>query len=346
MDSNCANLINVLLNTICKVRNQLNGITEGPEGPVGPTGPMGFRLTQVTMVDPIQGSDSTGSFGGSAFSTIQAALNAIPTATNASEMRRQWVILVAPNTYDESLSIDLSGKLVTIIGLGQWNLGEWSGSAWEATNNRSIYITHSSGSLIDSIVPSFSLGTVSWVGEGFTSHPSYASRPRVSGTLYVDTPVDLQLNLGADFFGFGNVLSMSTSGAGNVYMYLRSGRCRGEVSGLGNCILQSVDRWQFDGDISIKYYSNIQTSAFGSGVMTVLQFPPNLESALSNWGFYRCYFPTAFEFIGPAGTTVYSLYNSTATGIFRVDGPSNYYFVINAGLLSTGTKTVIDNLTP
>jgi hypothetical protein len=80
---------------------------QGPAGPQGPQGPGIYPQGNVAIVDAIYGNDSTASVGGTAFSTVAAAINAVTSGQT---------VYILPGTYNLSAGITIPSG-VSIRGM-------------------------------------------------------------------------------------------------------------------------------------------------------------------------------------------------------------------------------------
>lgn len=71
------------------------------------------------------------------FKTIQQALNAVPAATTAADMRKgPWQIHIASGTYDEALSFSVTAKQVMLVVHGIVLIGTFDAAGWLVSGTR------------------------------------------------------------------------------------------------------------------------------------------------------------------------------------------------------------------
>lgn len=290
----------------------------------------------VAIVDPVLGNDAAGQFGNlaRAFKTIQAALDQIPSPTNAPTARAVWTVIVSPATYDEDLSVDLTGgKHVIIASWGPWNLGTFNAADWQPSGvRRNITITTSSNVVYDTIRPAFSMQPMLPAGEALTTHQAYVTRPRISGAIDLSgvaggTP-SLELTLSCEIFGTtgGSGGDSLVGGATIVQSYIYHSRLRGKLTGA-NWNFQINERTRFGGLVTVSGYSTILSCRFDAGMTTTSA----ANAGILPGGFYDSDF--AGTFTGPAGA-------------LRLDGATDYWFRSNGAVLAGGaTKALQESVT-
>lgn len=284
----------------------------------------GAAASEFTKITLITGGDAVSSPTTTAtFTTIQAALNAIPTGTTSTNIRKVYTILIPQGTYDEDLTIDITNCHIQLLALGPVNLGLFNNTFWAASNSRSITINCTSSG-IDSIRPTLGIGTYIPYGTNQTTHPSYSTGFRISGNITWNVTsisfTNAELYLDAEVFG--NVDS-SISVTHNFHLYFTRARVRGTVPGTRN-LIQLADWCVFTGLVTCQTYSTIRHSVF-SGGMTVSSAA---GGGVKPFGMFASDFFGTFT--GPALS-------------FAIDNSTDYYFTLNSGVLAGGaTKTFID----
>lgn len=282
----------------------------------------GASLTIPTQIQLLTGSDATGAGTAiGAFTTIQGAINAVPTGGTSTSIRKVYTILIPPGTYDESLTVDITNRHIQLIALGAVNIGLFNNTFWAASNTRNITILNTAGG-VDSIRSTFGMGSCVHQGTASTTHPAYSTAFRLSGSVIWSTQpagfTDVELYLDADIFGDVDTSAFATH---NFHLYFNKARVRGQVKGTRN-VLQMVDDSTFDGLVTARGYSLMRHSSFAGGITvstaTTAGFRP--------FGMMGC--DVQGTFTGPAASMV-------------LDGTSAYYFTANAGILAGGATQII-----
>lgn len=291
---------------------------------IGGAGVNFWDLTKVTLV---AGGDATSGTLDviTTYTTIQAALNAIPNGTSSTNIRKVYTVLIPPGTYDEDLTVDITRCHIQLLALGAVNLGLFNNTFWAASNTRNITINCTT-TAIDSIRSTLGIGTYIPYGLAHTTHPAYSTAFRISGSIIWNVTsvgfVDVELYTGAEVFGD---IDSSSAATHNFHLYLTRARVRGAVKGARN-VLQLADWCTFDGLVTCSSYSTLRNTTFGSG-MTV--------SSASGGGvkpfvMVGCDFSGTFT--GPAASLV-------------LDNTTDSFFTTNAASLAGGaTKTFVDSV--
>lgn len=310
----------------------------GPTGPccTGPTGPGSPVTSQWTaLVDPALGDDATGVVGdlSKPFATIQGALNAIPAPVDGATARRAFTVLVSPGTYDEDLTVDLTGgKHVTLASWGPWNLGLFNAPDWQPSGPaRSINIITTNNVTFDFINPAFAIEPMLPANIGDETEIAQVQVPRISGqivlagiapgTLAVDVSVMAQI------YGIANAAIVA--GAAEVFLRVHRSRVRGTVTGSA-LILQDANESRFDRLLDIEAYGRLSQCFFGDG-MTIIGTSP---SSGTTPGFYLCNVNGVFT--GPTGIDAYWF-----------DEVTSYWFVVNGATFGGGvTRRLVEESNP
>jgi len=319
--------------------NQFERYQAGAWGPFGGGGGGGFNSAYLIYVawDAAPAGDGS---AGNPFNTIQAAINTIPEATDSVTVRRVYVVLIAPGSYDEDLNIDITRRRIVLLGQGPWNLGSFQGTFWAPAPPpfgtevlRNINVTNTKSS-IDSIRCALSIGTVIPHGNCMTSHPSYITGARISGVINFSSSVFADIEFSARAEIWHGIYQMPGF-VGAIQMYLDRCRVRDNLSGVPtdpvidtpNGRIQYAEYSRFFGRVNINRFSLIRNCLFENG-MTVVAVGADLRPN----GMFQTDF--AGTFTGPANSA-------------RFDGSTNYYFKTNAAILAGGaTKVILDDLVP
>ena len=261
------------------------------------------------------------------YTTIQAAINAIPPA---SELRMIYEVIIPPGTYDEELTIDITNRHIHLISFGAVNIGVFDGpNYWEPSltaPSRNINIVCTAYNT-ESIRPTLGIGTYNPYFNAQTSHPSYSSGFRISGDInwVISSPdyVDVELYFCGELWG--NINSPSTSPSCLRQMYFTKARVRGQILGPGRNAIQLADWARFNGLVTCVGYSTLKNSVFEGG-MTVTSAS---TGGVKPWGMVGCDFYGVFT--GPANSMI-------------LDSTTNYFFTKNGALLGgAATKVFMEN---
>lgn len=287
----------------------------------------------TAIVDPVFGVDASGTFGdlSKPYKTIQAAVDDVPEATDAAEIRRVYVVLISSGTYDEDLVIAGTRRHIALMGLGPWNLGLFDASSWAPTNNRNLTWNVDLGNLAGDIRHSLTVGTVFAPGEGLATHPSYNTGPRISGKIQINdnvvggTTKEVYIQAQAyDFSATGESVSVGGVGAPAGITNFYTWRSRYATAVVGTALrLQWADRVRFGGLVSCNRYSRAQNCQFEAG-MTVVSASADVQPR----GMVDTNF--AGTFTGPVSS-------------FQLDAYTDQFFLASGGVLAGGaTKVFLD----
>jgi hypothetical protein len=262
------------------------------------------------------------------FSTIQAALDVIPTATNAAESRRVFGVVITPGDYDEDLSLDIAGKRVLLLSWGPWGLGTFDTADWAPSGTRRNITISGAAATIDGIRTAFGIATLPEIGQRYTTHQSYFTGARISGQILITaTGGSIELDLEAEVFGTtgasGGVSLDATANNPILQMYLYKGRWRGQILGGTNSQFQHASETRFNGLVSVGAYSLIDRCRIDGGFTVAAAGAAGLQPQ----GFLNSVF-TGGTFTGPAGS-------------LRLDVFTDYWVRTNAIVLAGGATKVL-----
>lgn len=214
--------------------------------------------------------------------TIQGAINSFPAPLNAQDNLRRCVILVAPGKYDESLVLG-PGRIWELLALGPVTLGDGILTNFDSTVSRNVTLQTDSTfefttvpppvPLSNAARPHLFLGTLTWGGEGGSTHSAYSSSWRVSGQIRVistgGTGTTAEIHLASvDCGGID-----SSAGYGGINCYWYQCRFRGAVimgpgttppMGYGQVILAKSCR--FDSVAVVRYFDRVVECRFDAGL--------------------------------------------------------------------------------
>ena len=269
------------------------------------------RDNRIAVVSPLSGTTTY-------YTTLQAAFNAIPAATNASEARQVYTVHIPSGTYDEDVTIQINNRRINVICHGSVALGALSGSSWGTGGTpRNLTIHNDGTATIDGIRSGIAITSASPLVEGMTTHQSYLSKFRISGDLILTSNVGISSEFNLEVEVFGN---MTTSGyAGNCNLYVKNSRFRGTFGG-NSARLQAAYNTRFDGLVTVNNYTLIKDSYIGAG-MTVNSTTIDLNPD----GIFNTYISGTFT--GPASS-------------LRVDPATNYWIAANGVTLAGGATVV------
>ncbi len=305
----------------------------GATGPTGATGaPGNVTAQQTAIVDPALGNDGTGAFGnlGLPFKTIQAAISAVPTPSDAPTARTSWTILVSPGTYDEDLAVDLThGKKVILASWGPWNLGTFDASSWQPSGTlRSITVTTSDATIFGSVHGSLSIQPMLPAGTGDETQGAYSAVPRISGKIdlagiFASTP-SIDLTLEAVVFGVTGAAIVA--GTSDVNLRAHRSRMRGTITGSA-LLVKNATQSRFDALVDVVGYGHLDQCFFNH--MTITATSPSSNTVP---GFYDCQLLGTYT--GPAGS-------------FYFDYVTDYWFKTNSCVFAGGaTRTLTETTHP
>lgn len=218
------------------------------------------------------------------YATIQAALNTIPSATNATEMKNEYIIHIESGEYNEDISFDYSRKKVILLCKGRVDIGSFNSSSMAPSVAVARNITLSaSQSSINSIRPSFSIISQTIMNNTGT-HQLYEKACRISGSIILSSSISLSSEISLNGVGlfaydssYGNGYnpSINSSGySGNLNCYMRSCRLYGTI--IGSLRIQNAFNCTFEKLLTVAIYSRIEGCVIGAG-MTYTVNPTNAE---------------------------------------------------------------------
>jgi hypothetical protein len=273
------------------------------------------RLNRPTLLSPIAGTTSE-------YTTIQAALNAIPAATDAASSKQVYTLFIPSGTYDEAVTYASNNRRVVIVCLGTVTMGDMTGSAWGTGGTpRDFTIANNGTATVNGIRTGTMICSIGGIGDGFSSHEAYlTAKFRVSGNLVLSSAIGISSEFsftGIEVFG-----NLDTSGySGNCNVYLKNSRIRG-TAGSAAMRLQRACDCQFDGLVTTAVLGLYDKSNFAAGFTT-----SSASGDFTYIGFYNCTITGTYT--GPAGSG-------------KFDIGTNYWFVTNAATLAGGaTKTLL-----
>lgn len=163
-------------------------------------------LNNVLIVDAASPIPAAAQKGTSAapFSTIQAALDAIPEATTGARTRKMSQIFVAEGTYDEDLAVDITGRRIQILSLGPWNLGKFDGSTWQPSGTRRNITIDGDPASIDNIRVYFGIMNLIEGGNRGGAVSNSFTNPRISGQIscpIVGPNSIIEMDIEAEIYG-------------------------------------------------------------------------------------------------------------------------------------------------
>lgn len=300
-------------------------------------------MTRVLFVDgSVSGSLQTGSMD-QPFLTIQAAVDAMPIPHDIPTSCQEWIILIAPGDYDESLEISGPVRL-SLVGLGAFRLGQYTVQSATQTNivaiggspARNLRWTYNLAQVIPGgAAPQLVLGSIAGTD---VIRPGKPSANRISGSIIVTgsavtnaaggtafmaikhTQVDAGINA-AQLQWPGTPAVDTTGFAGILVDRHFYSRFRGSVVGPAApaaYVLAASFMTQYERRVQVSQYSSIDRAAFADG-LTVAQAPG---------------LGTLFSVVPPG------IVNSTFKGEFQgpegsllLDSATNSWFVRNGASL-------------
>ena len=313
----------------------------GGFGGIGRRGASGTKVNPLTNVLFVDKNTAVGTPDGSIanpYTTIQSAIDIIPTATNSAESKSVWNVVISPDTYDEALTIDITGKRVVLTSWGAWNLGEFNSGNWLPSGTlRDITIIGDTAS-IDNIRCGLSITTYNQVGQRYSTNQSYLNGCRISGAVIVKVSggASLELDIQAEVFGNGGVAFGVNGDNGSpnpiLQIYLYNGRWKGTFNGGTNSNFQHAENVRFGGLLTTPNYSLIKSCSFDNGGGMVVASATN--AGLFPQGIIDTYFAAGSTFTGPPNS-------------MRVNGNTNYWLLPaqNNIVISAGAKVIQDDLT-
>lgn len=260
------------------------------------------------------------------YKTIQAALNSFGDAANLADVLSPQTLLIAPGNYDEDILIP-KGRIVSLLGLGTWTLGDGAAGGFDSTVARSVTFQPDANLFgAVNVRPGLTIGTLGF-SEASSTFIATSHCVHISGDIVIADAggITHTLNLhGVKVWGA--MLKPVNVALTNIQMY----RCY--VKGLvnmpaGQTIFSVIESCEFDQLITITEFSRMSFCEIDGG-MTVTAIGNTIPPS----GMFACDFHG--NFTGPAGSA-------------KMDGSTNYFFKANAAVLAGGaTKVILDDSAP
>jgi hypothetical protein len=266
------------------------------------------------------------------FSTIQAAVNAAPVATNAEENRRVSILKGAPGQYDENVTVNLDFRRILLLSDGHLDIGNFDGSSWAQSGQRRNITITGTGQTFDNIRPWFgmkSLGAIPQMGR--SSHQQYLNSIRLSGQ------VDVQQSAGHLHLNLAGTTVLGSDGAPTGTSVSVAAGLSSFQAWLDNCIfygqvdLGPLGRLQLgrdlvcNADVAVDRLGLVDSSDIKGNFTATNGLVPGTPRAQ---GFVSTFFDAGVTFTGPAGS-------------FLVDSFSNYWAKANGVALGGAATKVI-----
>ena len=312
-------------------------------GAKGRTGASGTKVNPLTNVLFVDKNTAVGTPDGSIanpYTTIQSALDSIPTPTNIdfAGLRKVWNIVISPDTYDEHLTVDITRKKVVLASWGNWNLGTFDAVNWLPSGERKNINIVGDETYSDGVRNGLTIMSYNSVGQRYSTNQSYQGGCRITGSIVLDLSGNgsLELDFQAEVFGTDGKSLYVKDGAlapnPITQLYLYNGRWRGEINAGEACNFQHAENVRFDGLVITPNYSLIKSCRFSSGGGMVVASATN--GGLFPQGIIDTYFAQGSSFTGPANS-------------MRVNGNTNWHLKNPAPIaISVGAKVIQDDLTP
>lgn len=260
------------------------------------------------------------------FSSLQAAIDAVPVATDVEGMRVTHQIIVGLGSYDEDLSVDITGRRVWLVSEGGWGLGTFDSTGHDVSGTRRNIAITGDATGFDGIGAAFGVG--SRLNQGIWSQTATVleTMAKVSGEITVDLSAGalsmfLECTISGDGTDSGDAFIVETGDS--VTAYLFNCQIRGIISG-DNMTLTQIVGGRLRGDlISVRRIGQMHAVDFFTAAITVVSSYFGFEPA----GLTSCSFRNPLTWTGPAGS-------------LRLDGYSNAS-LLDEGLTLAGGATKV-----
>lgn len=272
-------------------------------------------------------ADSNASTGGdgSILKPYDSLQDAIDAAELLSDSVRKTIVVAGDSAFDEDITI--KGGVLSIIGLGPFNIGDDAQTYKDSTTARNVLWELGDTTLPLSLRPTLRIGVLGQ-GDSSSTHPAAATACKISGTFTIDkgsagpTVSELWMSNVKVKGALGKGASLAGIG---VNMYFDGCFFDSTFVGGSNFYLVEARNCEFDSLIDINSYCRIFDCEVSAG-MTLAGTSP-------------------LTYIKPNG-----IYQSTLSGVFTgisgsdilVDSSTNYKYTANgASLAGSATKTVM-----
>ncbi len=306
------------------------GLTFGDFGKALPLNPL-TRILYVSkgdFVGPPNGSISQ------PYSTIQAAIDATEGGKN-----RLSVILVAPDFYDEDLTVPAFNSYLAIVGLGPFVLGNSLGTfpcVSTVPRGITLVVDDNNDGPTTQIRSGLAIGNISLAGEASSTFTAIASSVLISGGIETDLiSADGRLHeLHLPNVKFCEDVDLDFNGPTewDIYAY-NSYFDKALTATVSN--LEVAVSVQFDGLIQLKTWDRWTQCEIRGGMTAGTAGDPQNSGGLPPSGMFQCDLSGVFTSLNGAGADP-----------FPLDGTSNFLFKANGASLVNATKSILEDTVP
>lgn len=312
----------------------------GPQGPIGLMGPQGQQgpqgvpgpvrpLTNTIFVDVSTISTQQDGSIGNPYSSIQAAINTVPPATNFFEKARAFTIFVASGVYPEDLVLNMNNNQIELVALGPVFLVK-SVNPFIGANVTINFIATFLPDPIATIGDSVSFTALT--GNSFFNNQNSIGQTgtfEITGTLFINDISSIPGVINLVSFKGSEIQGIDGTGSTKAHILEFN---NGYTSNLISPQSVVNARDSIIASFTALSYGVIYSSDFPNG-MTITQLPSVLTN--SGAGIYSSSLNGTFN--GPAGTG--------SNSAFLFDGASNYWFNINGSTITlpASKQVIFDN---
>ena len=191
---------------------------------IDPSFPSGVLLADLVGIQTISNTTVVGTGGGAQFTTIQAAIDALPTTGSATNPQ---VIMLFPGTYNEKLTIDKDGVVLAEIV----NQVRVIGGTWRGSSSTSLAVV--------SQTASFTIDGVEWVNGIEVAYDTGLDEPDASGEGWAMRNVGRAETLLINLIGAGSTLVSNCPIVGHT-THNGDRTFRAVGSGFGNLLVEDT----------------------------------------------------------------------------------------------------------
>lgn len=314
----------------CAPRNSgLPGLTLPELGSILPTTPLTRTFFVSKAFDGIPNGSIT-----APFNTIQGAINA---ATVLPDKQMLKVIFIAPDFYDEDLTIPVFSSYIGLLGLGPWVLGDNQGSfpcVSSVARNITLVVDDDNDGPTNQNRSGVAIGTIAQTGESSSTFTALASSALISGGIQTDLISSdgrlHELHLANAKFCEDVNLDFNGTTEFDIYAY-QSYFDKKLAATRSN--LEVINSTQFDDSITIKTWGRFTECEIRAGMIAGTASDAQNNGSLPPSGMFQCELSGTFESLNGAGADP-----------FPLDGSSNFFFKANGAGLTNATKLILDDL--
>lgn len=294
-------------------------------------------LVPLKRVSYVSKGDYQGIPNGSISQPYPTIQDAIDAAEGGKD--RLQVILVAPDFYDEDLTVPAFNSYIAIIGLGPFVLGNSLGSfpcISTVPRKITLVVDDNNDGPTNQLRSGLTIGNIALAGEASSTFTALASAVIISGGIVTDLiSADGRLHeLHLPNVKICEDVNLDSNGATEWDIYAYNAYFDMALTAT-RANLEIAFSVQFDDLIQLKTWDRWSQCEIKAGMTAGTASDPQNSGALPPSGMFQCDLSGVFTSLNGAGADP-----------FPLDGSSNFMFKANGASLANCTKAIIDDLVP